>query len=507
MVDEALGGLPGGRAARAHLARGHRRGGRARDRSGDRLRRRGGRPLHQPHRQRRRPRSGRRRNRPQRRDADSRSRRRPASRSRRTSCATTSRRRSTTRSRARSRPTVEEVKPEVTTAEVAEKYPTYIVVNRSNFTLTLYDEPEADRRVHGRDRRSRLRHAGRRVRDPEQAGRPGLERPRLRLGGLAGRHDLPPGPDNPLKARWMGIYDGAGIHGTDDVGSLGSAASHGCVRMAVRRRDRPLRPRGRRHPHLHRLRRRAHDRWRGQGGPAPGANTAPHGRRSRDPARLGGRDRGLRERAAHPATRRRTRSAPTASTCASSPLGRPAPAIADPAKVVLPPAARASPRRSGGRDLERSTVARKLPPTRGLFEHLARTGSAAQNPAELLPNPRSESRLPRVLDRDEVRTLLERIPAVDAARGARPGDARARLLLRPALRGAGRARPAARSTSKPRPSGCSARAARSGSCRWASRRSGPSPSYIERARPALVAGARSERCSSRRAAAACRPRT
>ena len=40
-------------------------------------------------------------------------------------------------------------------------------------------------------------------------------------------------PDNPLKARWMGIYDGAGIHGTDQVGSLGSAASHGCVRMAI----------------------------------------------------------------------------------------------------------------------------------------------------------------------------------------------------------------------------------------------------------------------------------
>ena len=40
-------------------------------------------------------------------------------------------------------------------------------------------------------------------------------------------------PENPLKARWMGIFDGAGIHGTDDVASLGSAASHGCVRMAV----------------------------------------------------------------------------------------------------------------------------------------------------------------------------------------------------------------------------------------------------------------------------------
>jgi lipoprotein-anchoring transpeptidase ErfK/SrfK len=31
----------------------------------------------------------------------------------------------------------------------------------------------------------------------------------------------------------MGIFDGAGIHGTDEVGSLGSRASHGCVRMAI----------------------------------------------------------------------------------------------------------------------------------------------------------------------------------------------------------------------------------------------------------------------------------
>ena len=31
----------------------------------------------------------------------------------------------------------------------------------------------------------------------------------------------------------MGIFDGAGIHGTDQIGSLGTAASHGCVRMAI----------------------------------------------------------------------------------------------------------------------------------------------------------------------------------------------------------------------------------------------------------------------------------
>ena len=39
--------------------------------------------------------------------------------------------------------------------------------------------------------------------------------------------------ENPLKSRWLGIYAGAGIHGTDDVSSLGTAASHGCIRMAV----------------------------------------------------------------------------------------------------------------------------------------------------------------------------------------------------------------------------------------------------------------------------------
>jgi L,D-transpeptidase catalytic domain/Putative peptidoglycan binding domain len=51
-------------------------------------------------------------------------------------------------------------------------------------------------------------------------------------GALAGRI-IPPGPDDPLKARWMGFYNGAGIHGTDAVYSLGTAASHGCIRMAI----------------------------------------------------------------------------------------------------------------------------------------------------------------------------------------------------------------------------------------------------------------------------------
>jgi lipoprotein-anchoring transpeptidase ErfK/SrfK len=51
-------------------------------------------------------------------------------------------------------------------------------------------------------------------------------------GDLAGTV-VPPGPSNPIKARWMGIYDGAGIHGTDSINSLGTSASHGCVRMSI----------------------------------------------------------------------------------------------------------------------------------------------------------------------------------------------------------------------------------------------------------------------------------
>jgi lipoprotein-anchoring transpeptidase ErfK/SrfK len=52
-------------------------------------------------------------------------------------------------------------------------------------------------------------------------------------GKLAGK-TIPGGvPENPIKSRWMGIFDGAGIHGTSEDSSIGSAASHGCIRMRI----------------------------------------------------------------------------------------------------------------------------------------------------------------------------------------------------------------------------------------------------------------------------------
>jgi lipoprotein-anchoring transpeptidase ErfK/SrfK len=49
-----------------------------------------------------------------------------------------------------------------------------------------------------------------------------------------GAKPIPPGPGNPLGTRWMGLGGGVGIHGTYNSGSIGSAASHGCIRMHLR---------------------------------------------------------------------------------------------------------------------------------------------------------------------------------------------------------------------------------------------------------------------------------
>jgi lipoprotein-anchoring transpeptidase ErfK/SrfK len=47
-----------------------------------------------------------------------------------------------------------------------------------------------------------------------------------------GDKEIPPGKDNPLGTRWMGLsLKGYGIHGTNVQGSVGKAASHGCFRM------------------------------------------------------------------------------------------------------------------------------------------------------------------------------------------------------------------------------------------------------------------------------------
>ncbi len=46
---------------------------------------------------------------------------------------------------------------------------------------------------------------------------------------------IPAGTNNPLGPRWVGLNKkGYGIHGTNMPGSIGKAASHGCIRMRNR---------------------------------------------------------------------------------------------------------------------------------------------------------------------------------------------------------------------------------------------------------------------------------
>lgn len=128
---------------------------------------------------------------------------------------------------------VHKTKPEVTTKDVAGEYPSYLTLDRSSFTLRLWQNLKNTKTY------------------TVAVGQEGLETPEGLYeiqameenptwhvpesdwaGSLAGQ-TIPPGPSNPIKARWMAIYEGAGIHGTEETGSLGSAASHGCVRMAI----------------------------------------------------------------------------------------------------------------------------------------------------------------------------------------------------------------------------------------------------------------------------------
>jgi lipoprotein-anchoring transpeptidase ErfK/SrfK len=134
---------------------------------------------------------------------------------------------------AKVRPPVEKTDPKVTTAELAERYPKVIVINRGGFQLTLYRNLKVERTYRIAVGQAGLETPAGRYNIQNKQVDPSWHVPMSDWAGSLAGQVIPPGPQNPLKARWMGIYGGAGIHGTSDIGSLGTAASHGCIRMAV----------------------------------------------------------------------------------------------------------------------------------------------------------------------------------------------------------------------------------------------------------------------------------
>ena len=165
--------------------------------------------------------------------------------------------------------------------------------------------------------------------------------------------------------------------------------------------------------------------------------------------------------------------------------------------------------REGGRALSARSVARKFASIRAFYRHMVERGRAGPEPRRprlACPPPGAAAQAAAHRRADHA---ARPHPRPHAARGPRPRDARAHLLVRPALRGGReprRRRPRLRRRGAARDS---ARAPRPASSRSASRPSAPSSATCRPgARPALRPDAdASRRCSCPSAAAACRPRT
>ena len=125
------------------------------------------------------------------------------------------------------------IQPKETTAEVRKRYGTVLVADRASFKLTLYKNLKVEKSYGisvgkaGHDTPSGQYSIA------NKAENPSWHVPNSAWAGSLAGTVVPPGPSNPIKARWMGIYDGVGIHGTSDDASIGTNASHGCLRMHV----------------------------------------------------------------------------------------------------------------------------------------------------------------------------------------------------------------------------------------------------------------------------------
>lgn len=126
------------------------------------------------------------------------------------------------------------VAPKVTRGDLAKRNPVVITVDRAGFKLRLWKNLRLAKTYGiavgkaGMDTPTGLYSIQNKAVDPAWHV-PNSDW----AGDLAGKVIPAGAPNNPIKSRWMGIYDGVGIHGTADEGSIGSAASHGCLRMRV----------------------------------------------------------------------------------------------------------------------------------------------------------------------------------------------------------------------------------------------------------------------------------
>ena len=132
------------------------------------------------------------------------------------------------------RPARKVLRAKVTARELARIYGTVITIDRDNFKLRLFKRLKFSRSYGVAVGQPAY---------PTPTGRYAIQNKQVNpawtapnspwAGELAGTTTPGGSPSNPLRARWMGITGGVGIHGTSQEYSIGSRASHGCIRMRV----------------------------------------------------------------------------------------------------------------------------------------------------------------------------------------------------------------------------------------------------------------------------------
>jgi lipoprotein-anchoring transpeptidase ErfK/SrfK len=130
--------------------------------------------------------------------------------------------------------TLKRVTPRIRTKELKKAYPSIITIDRDHFRLRLFK------------RLKFVKGYGVAVGQPAYPTTPGrfaIQTKQVNptwtapnspwAGEMAGQQVAGGAADNPLKARWMGVNGSIGIHGTGQPWSIGTRASHGCIRMTV----------------------------------------------------------------------------------------------------------------------------------------------------------------------------------------------------------------------------------------------------------------------------------
>jgi lipoprotein-anchoring transpeptidase ErfK/SrfK len=129
---------------------------------------------------------------------------------------------------------LQKVTPKIRTRELKKAYPTVITIDRDHFRLRLFKGLKF------------VKGYGVAVGQPAYPTPTGLFAIQTKqvnptwtapnspwAGEMAGQSVGGGAANNPLKARWMGVNGSVGIHGTGEPWSIGTRASHGCIRMTV----------------------------------------------------------------------------------------------------------------------------------------------------------------------------------------------------------------------------------------------------------------------------------